>query len=231
METSNYFGEVVPSETWVIKYGEHRLVFEPLSAHRVVYKKFHRNALVREFLIAAGHDKISILPLPPIHGPLATDFLMLRLEPPIALGVEAKISIETRMPIAVGVFVGRKLLDIVQSSPVKYAVYGSPLEGLLCRYLSLKLEEQESELSGVVELRLVNNSGKPVKVNKIVAPIRGIHTYIDIEGRVYLSGIAMNIMDRRSAEVVTGLEPPNPSARPIPGKKPRITTFIMKYGY
>jgi len=232
MEVTGYFGEVTPPERWSISYGEYRLVFEPLNAHEIVYRRVRRGQIERELLVALGANRLLVLPIAPMPGPIDTGLLMLRLRPPIALGEGAKLSITVRIPLGVGVFLGDRRLDAFSLAPPKYAVYGSPMDGALCRYIELDLRgEERSSLEGYAELRFVNNVGSPVRVSRIVVPSEGLWPYMDLEGEVYFAGVAFNAVDERSAEVVGGLEPPAPSTRPVLGKKPRITTFVMRYGY
>ena len=83
----------------------------------------------------------------------------------IPIDVEASIpSIETE-----GVVRNFKI-DIIELTDIRYALYGKPERGLLCRYHEVRIGRWNWILEAPLSVLLVNESEKPVTVNRIVFP-------------------------------------------------------------
>lgn len=89
-------------------------------------------------------------------------------------------------PVEIGVFVVDKagnyeVIDIFTFSKVKYTLYGTHNNGLVCRQWESRVfsDEQETELlqEGCIELEITNSSNNMIQVHKVMFNAYGMKIY------------------------------------------------------
>ena len=125
---------------------------------------------------------IGIFPVPPIFTPKqVARNLYLRFKFPIIVDQRSEVVVYAKMPIEIGVFRQsgdeELLIDAFSPTPQRYALYGSPESGVVCRYSeSEALVSKEEVLAekyqeALVRIRIRNDIDNIVKVSKVIVPL------------------------------------------------------------
>lgn len=175
----------------------------------------------------------SISPRPPGRGRLrSATHLMVRLPHQLLIGPMDSVRVEYAVPADVEVKVGDYAVDWFPLRRMKYALYGSPERGHICRYLRAEeLASAGQEYFMRFTLQVTNSSEEPAKVTKFVVPLNAVSTYVDTGGRAYSDTILMNVIDRRRAVVRTAVAVRYYTKKLILVARRAVKTFVMLYGY
>lgn len=175
----------------------------------------------------------SISPRPPGRGRLrSATHLMVRLPHQLLIGPMDSVRVEYAVPADVEVKVGDYTVDWFPLRRMKYALYGSPERGHICRYLRAEeLASAGQEYFMRFTLQVTNSSEEPAKVTKFVVPLNAVSTYVDTGGRAYSDTILMNVIDRRRAVVRTAVAVRYYTKKLILVARRAVKTFVMLYGY
>jgi hypothetical protein len=128
---------------------------------------------------------IGVFPVPPIFTPKpVAKNLYLKFRFPVIVDQRSEVVVYAKMPIEVGVYRQSEdeelLIDAFSPSPQRYALYGSPESGVVCRYADTEALGSKDEVStekyqhALVRIRIVNEIDNIVKVSKVIIPMDGI---------------------------------------------------------
>ena len=145
-------GEEVKVDEWVLELA--------CTASHCTYKRYRGSKLER---VAYLSRKDKVVVHPTIYTGM-TDCIFVRFPMLFTLSPKTAIKVPIIYPIDVAVtVVGRitKTVDYLRKSKVKYALYGRPERGMVCRYLKQNLEgvPEEGEEIG---LAMVSNVGNEI---------------------------------------------------------------------
>lgn len=201
--------------------------------HMTQYRRSLNNKEVVKLAIAGRALTYSISPRPPGRGRLrSVTHLMVRLPYPLLVGPMDSVRIEYAVPSDIEVKVGDYAVDWFPLHGIKYALYGSPERGHLCRFLRAEeLAGSGQEYFMRFTLQVTNSFDEPIKVTKFVVPINAVSTYVDASGKAYSDTILMNVIDRRRAVVRTAVAVKYYNKKLILVAKRAVKTFVMLYGY
>ncbi len=141
-----------------------------------------------EKAILSDEAQIIVNPVEPVNLPAEiTSFLQIKFLKPIVVEPESTKSIFCTFPVEIGVFVAGKrdvdVLDIFTLVRPKYTLYGTPRNGVICRYWESRvysdLPKTDAFREGVMALDVVNESGEWVEVTKAVFSAAGMKIYYD----------------------------------------------------
>jgi len=152
----------------------------------VVYRRQLGDEKAEKLLLGGGSGSIVINPVEPLNLPRdLTPYLYLDFQSTVALGPKTSSTVFVTFPVEIGVFLQERgeveILDIFTLARQKYTLYGDPRNGLLCRYWSTPVGATAPGAGrlheGVMELKLANNTGSWVEVNKAVFSGYGMKLY------------------------------------------------------
>ncbi len=152
---------------------------------------------------------VLIVPVLPMNVPkrVATH-LYLSFESPIVF--EEPTEIWAAMPYEVAVLAGDKVLKVMSPFKVKHTVFGTPADGLICRWYKTRLIDDPEGYAGVEALGKVTvKVEKPDVVSGLIFDMRDVNLYIAEAGeglRVYY--------DLLSGKVKEGVLRADNTARP-----------------
>ncbi|MGI0036979.1 MAG: DUF432 domain-containing protein [Nitrososphaera sp.] len=128
---------------------------------------------------------IGVFPVPPLFTPkqVATN-LYLKFKYPVIVDQRSEVVVYAKMPIEIGVFRQSDdeelLIDAFSPTPQRYALYGSPESGVVCRYAESETSatkedvEPEKYREALVRIRIRNDIDNIVRVSKVIIPMDNI---------------------------------------------------------
>ncbi|MEM0332220.1 MAG: DUF432 domain-containing protein [Archaeoglobaceae archaeon] len=151
--------------------------------------------------------EIVVNPVEPVNLPKnITNYLMIEFRRKILLEPGREDYFYVTFPIEIGVFVVKSkevgLVDIFSFLKPKYTLYGSPDQGVICRYWLSEVYDRIPELDkvreGIVELRITNQSEKWVEISKVVFDVYTMHIYYN--DRMSFASAYMKVLSSKLAE-------------------------------
>jgi hypothetical protein len=212
---------------------EHKLVFAQVS-EGVRYVRYHKNREEVRLLIPGKATNYNLTPrIPAPHHLDSATHLMIKLPTPIVVGPWDSVNLTLKIPTDVTVSIGDYEIDNFPLGRIKYALYGPPESGFLCRYVVANDREVEEEFQATFSLNIFNKLAKPVTVSKFVIKPVEWGVYLDEGGLAYNDTVYLTILDERKAEVTTESAMMNVRKRLIPiiPAATGRTVLIMIHGY
>lgn len=195
-----------------LEFGKHSVKLESTpELYRYVRESYSERI---EKLIGSGEGKIAINPVEPVNLPRQiTNFLEIRFNNKIILEPGVRKTVFLKFPVEVGVFTtGKgdiKLLDVFSNVHQKYSLYGTPINGVVCRYweseVYTSLPESDPLKEGILKLSIYNDYGEWVEVGKAVFDVYKMKIFYG-DGLVYSSG-EMVVLSKTTAETRFFMEP------------------------
>ena len=172
-------------------YGKKDFGFE--FEHETFYLRCDRNYARRlkvdvgiqrnvEKLVAGGRY-FRVNPVEPINLPSEVSRnLMLEFDKPVSVEPSKTVRVYLKFPVEIAVLVdGRSVIDVFTLRRPKYALYGVPGAGVVCRYFLTEVHEKVPDVNGlfegVMELEIVNGFDDWVEVRKAVFDGYGMKIY------------------------------------------------------
>lgn len=174
---------------------------------------------------------IALMPYPPVGGKIGVECLFVRFPDEVCITPGETTTLYLSVPVDIGLYVGNSLIRAVSLRP-KYALYGPPDLGDLCRYSSQELvKDLDPCLKTTLRLRVVNSSKTVTRVSKAVLPAKGLGMYLSLSGQPLITSAKLVVYSQTYAEVATELLPSlevgEVSKLVV---EPTIATYIMRYG-
>jgi len=154
---------------------------------------------------------IEISPLLPVHTPsYKTDFFFIRFTEPIYITQNATAQVLVPLPIDVGVFLiddeHEGMIDSFSCDPSnsRFALYGTPEDGILCKYAKIATTMQETNSPftyAQFKIEIANELDEPVTVGRIVFPVTD-HDLHYHKNSVVMDGLVATVKNRLGLHVV-----------------------------
>lgn len=190
-------------------------------------------------VVDAAKARLYVVPAPPILTPQKfTNYIMLRLSKPLAVFPKTSRSLYTVLRVNVALVAdsgGQSIvLDAIPLGRQRYALYGQPDRGLIAAYQFVRLLDYvpACDWQAVLNIRVVNSIGSPVKLERIVIPAYMIKFYYR-GSKVVTSPVKVTIVSRDVAQVegVKWQPPKGYVEAPKLATAPSLATrFLMEYG-
>ncbi len=195
---------------------------------------------VEKIIESTKSCRIMAYPIHSIQMEVSTH-LLLRLTKPIVVAPRSKLTVYATAPISVGIYVvegnSRKLIDSFGFSPYKYALYGKPASGIVCRFYRTEVFAEPPEPAlweAVTKVRVENSTKEFIEVKNIVYPLLHTDLYVDDEGNAYMELAHLHIRGKGLGTVTLENEPPLSGLKrcPQPFMKllEKVGKFSMEYG-
>lgn len=186
-EELDQFGEYVIEQKIDKRFGSDKILVFKTGHNTYGYQRFRNEQLIVEKVIAADRTlKLGILPVAPINTPEKVgDHVMLKLITPLVLDQQTQVHAYLTMPIEIGVVRSHaddvSVVDVFSTGLQYYAIYGTPENGILCRYhltrISSEMPKTQAYEEAVVKVRFVNHTSKIVTITRMVFPVNGAEFY------------------------------------------------------
>jgi hypothetical protein len=173
-------------EEQTITLGSNRLVFGSAGS-AFKYRRYENDKLASESLIVtdSAETHLGIFPNPPIRTPKqVAKNVYIKFKAPVIVDQRSVAVLYSKIPIEIGVYRQHKdeelLIDVFSLAPPRYALYGSPESGVVCRYIEADAVTDESAFEvkkyeeAKLRIRVTNDISNVIKVSKIIIPIEDV---------------------------------------------------------
>ncbi len=149
------------------------------------YRRHINENTESQTLIASEDEKVAvgIFPVPPLFVPKRiSNNVYLKFDAPLIVEQKKEIEFYAKIPIDIGVYRQSKdeeiLIDVFSAKKPRYALYGTPERGAVCRYgeTSIAMEPINAKKyeEASVKIRIKNSIDNIVKVSKVVIPMKDV---------------------------------------------------------
>jgi hypothetical protein len=226
--------------------GDHKMIFDS-SPHSLSYKRFKGEDLKSECVIMSEKDPtiMGIFPNPPLFTPQQlSKNVYVKFRVPVIVDQNSEVVIYAKIPIEIGVYRQsddeEMLIDSFALTQQRYALYGPPESGVVCRYIET---DTSTDSEGVkpskyqeahARIKITNGIDNVVRVSKVIIPMESViidHAHDD----AWLTGsVEMTIDSSFGRDVVivhlTGTRV-KPADKTSMLKKEETKVFMMDSGY
>lgn len=183
-----------------VGYGRFELADVSLDLGGIKLTLFKDGGIVR--YVREGQDKVEkvvvpsnkcymvVNPVEPINLPKpVSDFILAEFSKSISIAPGSSVTAYTTFPVEIGVFLtdvkDSNVIDFFSLVKQKYTLYGSPRNGVICRYwageVSTDIPEADPLREGVLKLKITNLSSSWATLTNIVLRVDGMSIYYDSE--------------------------------------------------
>jgi hypothetical protein len=152
------------------------------------YKRYSAGALAAETTIISDKDGgivVGIFPIAPLLTPKrVAKNVYIKFKSPIIMDQRSDAVVYAKIPIEIGVYRQSEdeelLIDAFSLSPQRYALYGSPEAGTVCRLAESETSTTEEGISvekyteALIRIRISNGIDNVIKISKVIVPMDGI---------------------------------------------------------
>ena len=147
-----------------------------------VYRRDGAGGQVKKILLEKP-ERVTISPVEPVNLPKqVAQYVLVEFATPVLVRPGGDKGVFLKFPAEIGVFLSRKggnsLIDTFSLSSPKYALYGSPRGGVICRtWVSEVFASKPTVkplLEGILALRITSGSDEWVTVRKAVFDVHGM---------------------------------------------------------
>ena len=187
--------------------------------------------------------KLRLYPILPVHTPeRITDHLLFKTREPLALPPESEAAVSLRLSVEVGMaIVGRKgefqgYVAFFSPRILKYALYGQPTEGRIVRLIDTPVLPPDDhvpppgELEAGLRARVVNDTGHPVNLARILVDSDYFILYTDSYGSLLTNDLTITVTSDRTAVVTVSRKPPLPGLKSLPQTRYQRLNIIQGLG-
>jgi hypothetical protein len=171
--------------------GNNRIVLDSGGAgdSAVFYRRFDNatGLLLSECLVASDRETvvIAVFPIPALFAPKQlADKIYLKFKSPVIVDQKGDVVFYTTIPVEIAVYRQSEdeelLLDVFSLQKQKYALYGSPEKGVLCRYKEVEIHTDRDNVKplrfqeALVRVAIRNGIDNVVKISKLIIPMDGV---------------------------------------------------------
>ena len=196
-----------------------------------------------EKILLAGPTKALLNPVEPVNRPKAiTSYLLIEFEKTLLCEPKKTRTIFLTFPLEIGVYISNgndfEILDIFTLTNQKFALYGDPKNGAICKYWKSPVFSTVPSLStlqeGLIELTLANKNTHWIEVTRSVLNASGMKLYYNDKIASMKANMSLQTRDIAETEFIdTPLKKGMKKSleiyttRKIPAVKPK---FIMEFG-
>ena len=174
-------------QDYVLQLGQNRLVID-CSKQAFVYRRYVGDQLQSESIMMSDSPDdvvVGIFPVPPFNTLVnIAKNVYLKFKSQIVLDQKSEAVLYSKVPIEIGVYRQSKdeelLLDAFSIARQRFALYGPPETGVVCRFNEAEVSTKEDEINPTkyeearVRIRISNMIDNVVKVGKVIIPMEGI---------------------------------------------------------
>ncbi|MDW7738524.1 MAG: DUF432 domain-containing protein [Bacillota bacterium] len=138
-------------------------------------------------LLMTGKGNFLLNPVEPFHKPAAVStHLLVELSKPVVIEPRSSKKIFATYPLEIVALISQKgniacVVDTISMTKLKYTLYGGIKDGLVCRYWKseffIDIPAVNPLEMGILQLELVNSTGRWIEVNKTVLSAHGMKIY------------------------------------------------------
>jgi hypothetical protein len=175
------------SQPFEITFRDQRIVIAGGTGGAYSYKRYSGNALAAETTIVSDKDDIivGIFPIAPLLTPKpVAKNVYLKFKPAFIMDQRSDAVVYAKIPIEIGVYRQSDdeelLIDVFSLAPQKYALYGSPESGTVCRFAEAETSTTQDGISAekyseaIVRIRISNGIDNVIKISKVIVPMEGV---------------------------------------------------------
>jgi hypothetical protein len=226
--------------------GDYKIIFDR-SGQSLSYRRFKGEDLKSECVIMSEKDPtvVGIFPNPPLFTPQQlSKNVYVKFRVPVVVDQNSEVVIYAKIPIELGVYRQaddeEMLIDSFSLTQQRYALYGPPESGVVCRYIETDIS---TDAEGVkpskyqeahARIKITNGIDNVIRVSKVIIPIERViidHAHDD----AWLTGsVEMTIDSSFGRDIVivhlagTKVKPPDKTSLL---KKEETKVFMMDSGY
>ncbi|MFQ5969727.1 MAG: DUF432 domain-containing protein [Nitrososphaerales archaeon] len=186
-EELDYYGEYTVERKIEKRFGSNNIVTFKVDHNKYGYQRFENESLVVEKVIASDKPLVlGIFPVAPLNTPAKYGgHILLRVITPLVLDPKSHVDAYLTMPIEIGVVRSSEsdvqIIDVFSVGQPKYALYGIPELGIICRYYETRINPEIPKAvpytEAIVRVHFHNYGEKISTINRIVFPIEGADFY------------------------------------------------------
>ncbi|UVS69195.1 DUF432 domain-containing protein [Nitrososphaera viennensis] len=176
------------SEPLEITFRNQKIVIAGGAAGAYSYKRYAAGALAAETTIVSDKDDgivVGIFPIAPLLTPKqVAKNMYIKFRSPVVMDQRSDAVVYTKIPIEIGVYRQSEdeelLIDAFSLSLQRYALYGSPEAGTVCRFFESETSTTEDGIcaekytEATVRIRISNAIDNVVKISKVIVPMDGV---------------------------------------------------------
>lgn len=225
---------------------DNSIIIERVSADKFRYRRMTSSGIVEKIIaVRMPNLEIEFVPIHSLYTPsFKTDYMFLRLMQPIFVSRNSVTDIFVSVPIEIGLFFTgneiREPFDIFSCAPScsRYALYGDPDQGTLCKYAKVVIHTRKEKLDryicGGLKITIDNELGTGISLGKVVFPLQDHDIYYNNVDAVY-DDLKIDVRDRLGIEVVDVMQQ-NETGPKEWSKSPRLKKqtdikFAMEKGF
>lgn len=182
------------------------LIVERTSENAVRITKITGKTTSSKLILAPVDVPIVFRAIPPIGGTLNTNCVYASLPEPITLTQGIRSQYDLKLPVDLGVFLGSDLVDIIPLGKIKYALYGPPDIGDLCRYSDLSVLESYGKYVARARVYFKVQSNVKTEISRLVVPVKDASVYLTEENEMYFSDIEVLVLSPLHIEIRVGAD-------------------------
>jgi len=139
-----------------------------------------------EKVLLTGSSTILINPVEPLNKPRElTPYFMIELQQQVVIEPKATKVLYLTFPVETGIFIQQReeseVIDILTTAKQKYALYGDPAGGVLCKFWKSAVHgaipTSNPVQEGIMELTITNAAGEWVEISRAVFNAYGMKLY------------------------------------------------------
>ncbi len=234
------------TKDYQLAVGDYKMIFDR-SGQSLSYKRFKGEDLKSERIIMSEKDPliVGIFPNPPLFTPQQlSKNVYVKFRVPVIVDQKSEVVIYAKIPIELGVYRQaddeEMLIDSFSLTQQRYALYGPPESGVVCRYIETDVSTDAEGVSpskyqeAHARIKITNGIDNVISVSKVIIPMERViidHAHDD----AWLTGsVEMTIDSSFGRDVVivhlagTKVKPPDKTSLL---KKEETKVFMMDSGY
>ncbi len=178
------------------------------SYDKYVYERYEDDELIKKrFITVEDILKISILPVTPQNVPAKyTNHMMVVLSDSIILNKNNTTECYLVIPIEIGIIIDNHIIDAYSLGYTKYALYGLPQRGIICRYakssIYTEIPRVDQFREAIVRSVFKNYSSDIKVINRLVFPIESANLYYD-DSNTYFDMVDATLETKLNIDILT----------------------------
>ncbi|MEO9364293.1 MAG: DUF432 domain-containing protein [Nitrososphaera sp.] len=176
------------SEPLEITFRDQKITVVANSTDAYSYRRYSSGTLAAETTIISdqgGGVVVGIFPIAPLLTPKqVAKNMYIKFKSPVVMDQRSDAVVYTKIPIEIGVYRQSEdeelLIDAFSLVPQKYALYGSPEAGTVCRFSESETSTTEGGVSAekyteaTVRIRISNAIDNVIRISKVIVPMDGV---------------------------------------------------------